>query len=59
MTGNDGGSFDRGRYIAHSIISGTLAKVLSSVTDVGNPDEAYISGIMHDVGGHNNLPVFQ
>jgi HD-like signal output (HDOD) protein len=50
MTDGDGGTFDRNRYITHSILCAVLAKGISSTIHAGNPNQLYISGIMHDVG---------
>ena len=50
MTDGDSGTFDRNRYITHSILCAVLAKGISSATHAGNPNQLYISGIMHDVG---------
>ncbi|MCX5813497.1 MAG: HDOD domain-containing protein [Proteobacteria bacterium] len=49
VNGNDK-AFDRNKFIRHSIICGVLSDALSSATFLGNPNEAYISGIMHDIG---------
>ena len=50
MDGADEGSFDQDRYITHSILCGVLAKGIGSAAHDCNPDQLYISGIMHDVG---------
>jgi HD-like signal output (HDOD) protein len=48
----NGGSkgFDINKFIRHSIICGALSDAISKATFLGNPNEAYISGIMHDIG---------
>jgi HD-like signal output (HDOD) protein len=50
MTDGDGGTFDRNRYITHSILCAVFAKGISSTMHTGNLNQLYISGIMHDVG---------
>jgi len=42
--------FDRAQFVAHSITCGNLAKAISSCISTTNPNEIYISGLMHDVG---------
>jgi HD-like signal output (HDOD) protein len=49
VNGNDK-TFDRNKFIRHSIICGAVSDAVSSSTFLGNPNEAYISGIMHDIG---------
>jgi HD-like signal output (HDOD) protein len=49
VNGNDK-TFDRNKFIRHSIICGALSDAISSSTFLGNSNEAYISGIMHDIG---------
>ncbi|MCX5807249.1 MAG: HDOD domain-containing protein [Proteobacteria bacterium] len=50
MIGGDDKGFDRNKFIRHSIICGAITDGISSVTFLGNPNEAYISGVMHDIG---------
>jgi HD-like signal output (HDOD) protein len=42
--------FDRNGFIRHSVACGVLSKAISSGLGIGKPNEAYISGIMHDIG---------
>jgi HD-like signal output (HDOD) protein len=49
IKGNDN-LFDRNKFIRHSIVCGAISNALSSVTLLGNPNEVYLSGIMHDIG---------
>lgn len=37
-------------FIAHSTLCGMVSKSISTVTLLGNPNETYIAGIIHDVG---------
>ncbi len=50
MTQGDGGAFKKDAFVTHSIICGLIAKGISKQLNVGNPNEVYLSGIMHDVG---------
>jgi HD-like signal output (HDOD) protein len=50
MTKGDGGTFDRKKFISHSILCGVLAKGISSKLHMGDPNEVYLGGIEHDVG---------
>jgi len=43
-------AFDRFKYISHSLITGAIGKGISESLKLGNPNEVYISGIMHDLG---------
>jgi HD-like signal output (HDOD) protein len=49
VKGNDN-TFDRNRFVRHSIVCGAIANALSSATSLGSPNEVYLSGIMHDIG---------
>ncbi len=49
MVKGDSG-FDRERFMEHSIMCGVLSKTISLSTRLGNPGEAYIGGMMHDIG---------
>jgi HD-like signal output (HDOD) protein len=49
LDGNDK-TFDRNKFILHSIICGALSDTISSAVFLGNHNEAYIGGIMHDIG---------
>jgi putative nucleotidyltransferase with HDIG domain len=42
--------FDRKAYVRHSLTSGILAKTVSTVFSLGDENQAYISGMLHDVG---------
>lgn len=37
-------------FLTHSTMCGMISKAISSVTLLGNPNETYIAGIIHDVG---------
>jgi HD-like signal output (HDOD) protein len=50
MVEGDDKGFDRNKFIRHSIVCGAIANAVSSAAFLGNPNEAYISGIMHDIG---------
>jgi HD-like signal output (HDOD) protein len=49
LNGDDKG-FDRNKFIKHSIVCAALSDAISSAASLGNPNETYISGIMHDIG---------
>jgi putative nucleotidyltransferase with HDIG domain len=42
--------FDRQRFIKHSIATSILSKTISMATKMGNPNQVYVSGILHDIG---------
>lgn len=42
--------FDSRGFFNHSTLCGAMSKAISTATFLGNPNEAYISGIVHDVG---------
>ena len=42
--------FDRERFMGHSIMCGVISKTISASARLGNPGEAYIGGMMHDIG---------
>ena len=42
--------FDRNGFVRHSIACGAISNAISSSAFLGNPNEVYISGIMHDIG---------
>ncbi len=50
MAKGDQAFFDRSEFIRNSITCGVLSKAISSRLHIGNPNEVYISGIMHDIG---------
>jgi putative nucleotidyltransferase with HDIG domain len=50
MVNGDDNAFDRNSFIRHSIVCGAISNALSSATSLGNPNEVYLSGIMHDIG---------
>lgn len=43
-------SFDRKKFVEHSIACGVVAKAISSICRRGNPNEVYIAGLVHDIG---------
>lgn len=43
-------AFDREKFMEHSIMCGVLSKAISSSVRLGNPNEVYIGGMMHDIG---------
>jgi HD-like signal output (HDOD) protein len=43
-------NFDKGQFVRHSILCGVSSKALSVATGKGDPNEIYLSGILHDVG---------
>lgn len=45
-----GRNLDYQRFWTHSVAVGTVAGAISSRWDVGNPSDAYIAGLLHDVG---------
>jgi putative nucleotidyltransferase with HDIG domain len=49
VKGNDS-TFDRNRFIRHSIVCAAVSNALSSATSLGNPNEVYLGGMMHDIG---------
>jgi HD-like signal output (HDOD) protein len=50
MARGDDGTFDRKKFITHSILCGALAKGISKAVRMGDPNEVYLGGIEHDVG---------
>jgi len=50
MVKGDDKGFDRDKFIRHSIVCGALSDAISQAAFLGNPNDAYISGIMHDIG---------
>ncbi len=42
--------FDRTGFMRHSLSSGILARTISSIFSIGNPNIVYVSGMLHDVG---------
>ena len=42
--------FDRKAFMRHSLSSGILAKTVSTVFEMGNPNTVYVSAMLHDVG---------
>ncbi|WP_319542711.1 HDOD domain-containing protein [uncultured Pseudodesulfovibrio sp.] len=42
--------FDLGKYWSHQFMVAMLAKELSRMTDVGNPDNMFTVGLLHDIG---------
>jgi HD-like signal output (HDOD) protein len=49
MVKGDSG-FDREKFIEHSLMCGVLSKTISLSTGLGDPNEVYIGGMMHDIG---------
>ncbi|OPY73276.1 MAG: HDOD domain protein [Syntrophorhabdus sp. PtaU1.Bin058] len=43
-------AFDREKFMEHSIMCGVLSKAISLSVRLGNPNEVYIGGMMHDIG---------
>jgi HD-like signal output (HDOD) protein len=50
MVKGDDSTFDRNKFVRHSIICGAVAHALSSAISLGSPNEVYLSGMMHDIG---------
>jgi len=50
LTDKDDEMFDSKFFFTHSTLCGSIAKAISSATLLGNPNEAYISGTVHDIG---------
>lgn len=50
MIKTDDKLFDRSGFMRHSLSSGILAKTVSSVFEIGNPNTVYVSAMLHDVG---------
>ncbi len=44
------GDFDRKGFVQHSLACGTMAKAVSEIFSLGNPNTVYISGTLHDIG---------
>jgi HD-like signal output (HDOD) protein len=42
--------FDRKGFMRHSLSCGILAKTVSSIFHMGNPNTVYVSGMLHDIG---------
>lgn len=47
---DDGVSFDAGNFWYHSLMCATIARRISLETGLGNGDEAYLAGLLHDIG---------
>lgn len=45
-----GRNLDYQRFWTHSVAVATVASAIASRRDVGNPSDAYIAGLLHDVG---------
>jgi HD-like signal output (HDOD) protein len=50
LANKDDKIFDAKGFFNHSTLCGVLSKTISSSALLGNPNEVYISGIIHDVG---------
>lgn len=46
----DGEEFRLGRFWWHSFMVGSLAKIMAKEVSYPSPDEAFISGLLHDIG---------
>lgn len=44
------GEFDLGVYWTHQFLVAMVAKELSRMADVGNPDNLFTAGLLHDIG---------
>lgn len=44
------GEFDLAGYWTHQLLVGMVAKELSRMVDVGNPDHLFTAGLLHDIG---------
>jgi putative nucleotidyltransferase with HDIG domain len=42
--------FDRKAFVHHSLAAATLARTVSFAYNLGNPNRAYVSGMLHDIG---------
>ena len=42
--------FDRKGFMRHSLSCAILAKTVSSIFRIGNPNTVYVSGMLHDIG---------
>jgi len=42
--------FDKKAFIRHSIACAIISRTISSATGLANPNEVYMSGMMHDIG---------
>ncbi len=45
-----GRAFDLGRFWRHSLMTATLARLLAEQFAYAHPEEAYLAGLLHDVG---------
>ena len=50
MVKGDDNVFDKNEFIKHSILCGAVSNAISLATTFGNPNEVYLSGMMHDIG---------
>ncbi len=48
--GDENGGFDRVKFWEHSIGAGTAAKVLAQRIRLGQPEELFVAGLVHDIG---------
>ncbi len=44
------GRFDQGEYWGHSLTVATTARVLAKATDFGDPEQAFVAGLLADIG---------
>lgn len=47
---NGDDSFDTAAFWYHSLMCGTIARRIALETETGNSDEAYLAGLLHDIG---------
>lgn len=45
-----GNTFDSGAFWFHSLLCATIAKRLNRETGLGNGDDVYLAGLLHDIG---------
>jgi HD-like signal output (HDOD) protein len=50
MVENEDLLFDRYGFMRHSVACAILARTVSTIFKMGNPDTVYVSGMLHDIG---------
>jgi len=50
LKGRDVDSFDKTKFWEHCLICATVAKEVAHQSQCANPDEAFVAGLLHDVG---------
>lgn len=50
LKGRDVDSFDKTKFWEHCLICATVAKEVAHQNQCANPDEAFVAGLLHDVG---------